>query len=71
MSAALATTVQELADEGDGGRPRAVTADDYASIQYRLVPRDGSAATPSFKAGRVVNVRCCLDCRLRAAMKCR
>ncbi len=57
MSAALATTVKELPDEADGGRSRAVTADDYASIKYRLVPREGSEANPAFDAARLVNVR--------------
>ena len=57
VSATLATTVSELPDEDDGGKLRAATADDYASMQYRLVPRDGSKATPSFDKAGVVNVR--------------
>ena len=57
VSAALVSTVGELPDEDDGGRLRAATADDYASMQYRLVPREGSKATPSFDKTRVVNVR--------------
>ena len=57
MSAALAATVGELPDEDDGGKLRAATADDYASIQYRLAPRDGSRPTPSFDKTCIVNVR--------------
>ena len=63
MCATLATTVAELPDEDAGGKLRAVTADDYASMQFRLVPREGSEATPSFDKARVVNVCTCLPRR--------
>ena len=57
VSATLVSTVGELPDEEDGGRLRAATADDYASMQYRLAPREGSKATSSFDKTRVINVR--------------